>query len=814
MKPESNSNFQAPEEELDIKKVVYLLLRQWYWFLLFGVLGTGVAIIYNRITVQQYSVNSTVLIPEKSSGLDMKSLFEGTMSQPGNKILNQVEILKSYYTINQTLLNLNWRTSWYKKENFVWREIYSNNPLTVEEPTTFINPKGIPLQIKTLSNDRYELRVEAKGNEVAQNINFTAEGYYNRPFVNEYFNFTLVKNNKETIAPNQNYRFVFNDLNNLTQNYQKRVQISLKEKSSDIILCAISGQIPSKECEFINELIKVYISSKMKLQDEAQRRSLLFIDNQLSGISETLDSASKQFTDFRSKNQIIDIGNEGQMVMEKLTGIESERSKSQMQLDYFQNLLDYLNRNSDYRMLVAPSVVGIQDLTLNALVAQLSELYTKRQVISFSAKENNPALLLIDNQLNQTRSSLIENVSNLIDNSTYSITSLSQQQNAVTQLLNKLPQKEQQMINIQRQFDLTNEIYTFLLQKRAEINISLASSIPDVNVIDIARPETATPLRTSSRIILLLGFVFGLLIPAAFLVITQFFNDRIRTQDDVERNTQLPILGNIMHSLTNSDLPVYENPKSNIAESFRSLRTNMQFMLKGEGSKVISVHSTSPSEGKSFISINLATILAMNDKKVLLIGGDLRKPRGHKILGLKNEVGLSTFLIGYHSLKEITFPTPVPNLSFIPSGPIPPNPAEILNRPEMASLIDQAKQEYDFIVIDNAPVGLVTDGVTLSQLSDLNIFILRFGVSYKHQLEMINQFAEKGQIKEIALVVNDIKTNSFGYTYYHYYQYEYYQNAYYSDEDQGLKRKKTQQLKGWRKLLSKKSRSQHHQNHS
>lgn len=788
MATEFNNTIETPEEEIDLRKILYIILRQWYWFLLFGILGTAGAYVYNRMNVQKYTVSTTILIPEKSTGIDMKNLFEGAMNQPSNNIYNQIEIIKSYQTVSQTLLNLDWRTSWYHKELFKWREVYQNLPFTIEIPSSFVNPKGVFIHINTISNDMYQLLIDGEIDN--KKVEISAQGYFDRPFTNEYFNFTLFKNGQTRVDPGQEYRFVFNDLNRSTLNYRSKLQVNLKDKNSDIVSCNIQGETPSKECAFLNELIKVYITGKMNQQDEAQRRSLLFIDGQLEGISATLDSASSRFSDFRSQNKIIDIGNEGQMVLEQLKEIESDRSKSQMQLDYFRNLLTYLNKETDFRLLVAPSVVGVEDPNLNSLVMKLSELYNRRQVISFSAKENNPAILLIDNQLEQTRKSLLENLNNLIDNATQNISSLTRRQSTVNQQLNKLPQKEQQLINIQRQFELTNEIYTFLLQKRAEINISLASSIPDVSVIDTARPETAAPIGLSKSIILIIGFLAGLFIPLAFLMIKHFFDNKIRSEDDVVKNTRLPILGNVMHSLTQGELAVFENPKSNIAESFRGLRTNMQFMLRDSQSKVVSVHSINPGEGKSFTSVNLASILAMNDKKVVLIGADLRKPRLHKIFNLKNEIGISTYLIGYNNIQDIIIQTHIPNLWFIPSGPVPPNPAEILNRIEMKQLLDELKKEYDYIVLDNAPIGLVADGIIVSQISDLNIFILRFGVSYKHQPEAINQYAEKEQIKNIALVVNDIKTNSFGYTYYKHYQYEYYQNTYYSAEDQGTKKRK------------------------
>jgi capsular exopolysaccharide synthesis family protein len=284
-------------------------------------------------------------------------------------------------------------------------------------------------------------------------------------------------------------------------------------------------------------------------------------------------------------------------------------------------------------------------------------------------------------------------------------------------------------------------------------------------------------------------------LPVMFLLLVNFFDYRIRTQDDVEKNTQLPIVGNIMHSAEATELAVFENPKSNISESFRDLRTNLEFMLTGDQAKVISIHSTNPGEGKSYNATNLATIIAMNDKKVLLIGADMRKPKLHITFNLGNKQGLSTYLIGYDTFEQIVFPTTIPNVSVITSGPIPPNPAEILSKPAMKTLLDNARSQFDYIIFDNAPVALVTDGIIVGRLSDLNIFILRFGVSHKHQLEMINQLAASKKVNDIGIIVNDIKANSFGNTYYKYYQYEAYKKSYYNEEGEGTKTRRKKKIK-------------------
>ncbi|MDP2338419.1 MAG: polysaccharide biosynthesis tyrosine autokinase [Bacteroidota bacterium] len=777
------------EEKIDFKRTIFLMRRQWRWVALFGALGVIGAYSYIKLTNPMYIVSTSILVPEKSNGLNMKDLFQGAIEMPKNNIYNQIEIINSYYTISQTLLNLNWRTSWYTKDLFIWKGIYKKEPFDVQEAPNFINPKGIAIYITPTYGDHFTVSVNGQSiqNNAIIDIKLEGSGEYGRPFVNKQFNFTLLKkvNNFET--PGGQYYFVFNDLDDATQTYQSKLNAKLKDKRTDIIQCSIIGEEPYKEVEFLNELIKVYTEGKMDFQNEAQRRSLNFINTQLTGISDSLNTAGTKFTEFRSKNNIIDLGTEGTLVMNNLKEIETERAKSQMQLDYFQNLLKYLNNISDLKQLVSPSVVGIQDVSLNALVLKLGELYNRRQVISFSAKENNPTLIMIDKELNQTRNQLNENLRNLIDNATTNINSQKDRQTRISVQLNKLPQKEQQMVNIQRQFNLTNEIYTFLLQKRAETNITLASSLPDVQIIDVARPQTAKIIGLDPIKILIIGFLLGIGLPLGYILIINYLDDRIFTQKDVENNTNSPLLGNIMHSLTNSDLAVHENPKSNIAESFRVLRTNLQFMLTGPLGKVISIHSTNPGEGKSFSSINLSTILAMNNKRVLLIGADMRKPRLHKIFKTPNENGLSTYLIGIDSIDQIIVPTLVENLSFLPSGPIPPNPSEILGKPEMKILLDVVRSRFDYIIIDNAPTALVTDAHIVSHLTDLNIFILRYGISHKNQLEIINQYVEQKTISNVAILVNDIKTNSFGHSYYKYYQYESYQHTYYSAEDQGIK---------------------------
>jgi len=798
MKFDRNDELIKEPAGINIKKIFFLMLGHWYWLVLFGILGLGGAYAYTRVTKPTYSVSSSILIPQESNGLDFKGMFNSNMmDQHNTQIYNQIEILKSTFTIKRALQKLNWRTSWYKKHTLLWEGIYRKEPFDVQEPQNFINPPGLKVYITPTDDNFYSVSISGELNDKGEKteINFEGKGEFGQPFKNTYFNFTLLKKVNNIDPTDEEYYFVFNELKQSTLAYQDRLNASLKDENSDIVSCTLSGKEPDREVDFLNELVDAFISQKMELKNESQRRSLDFINTQLAGISDSLNIAGNNLTEFRSRNDIIDLGAEGTLVMNNLKELETERAQSQVQLDYFRDVLSYLEKSGDLTKLVSPSVVGIQDASLNSLVVRLGELYNRRQILAYTAKANNPTLLMLDRELTQTRNQLNENLRNLIDNATKSINSLKDRQGRISSQLNKLPAKEQKMINIQRQYSLTNEIYTFLLQKRAETNISLASSISDIQIIENASFDTAVPIGPSTKIILSIGLILGLAIPATIILLFNFFDSRILSQDDIENNTQVPIVGNIMHSDDDTELSVFRYPKSNIAESFRELRTNLEFMLPDGKTKVISIHSTNPGEGKSFNSINLGTILAMNDNKVLLVGADMRKPKLHKIFDLDNEKGLSTYLIGHDSYEDVIFPTDIERLSVLPSGPIPPNPAEILSKQSMKDLIDLAGKEFDFIIIDNAPVALVTDGIIVSRLSDLNIFILRFGVSHTHQLELINQYAETKKVSNIGLIVNDIKASVMGNGYYKYYQYETYKKSYYSDEETGKKTRRKKKAK-------------------
>jgi len=435
-----------------------------------------------------------------------------------------------------------------------------------------------------------------------------------------------------------------------------------------------------------------------------------------------------------------------------------------MRLNYYRNLRSYITSAVAMKQVVAPSVMGITDMALNSMVLKLSELYSRRDALSYSVQDKNPALLMLDNDIKSTRSSLAENLTNLETNTLTDNKNLKTRIEEVSQSLAQLPKTEQQLINIKRRFDVNNELYTYLLTKRAEAAITRASNVADAQIVDTARLETARIIGPDKGNNLLIGLISGLGLPLIIILLLDFFNDTIRSREEIERTTSIPIVGMIGHNLYDKEFAVTEHPRSAISESFRGLRTNLQYILREKEQNVIGVHSAIPGEGKSFISLNLACIMAMNNKKVLLVAVDMRKPRLNLIFGMDHrQDGLSTFLIGKNQFSEIVYPTLLENLSFVSSGPIPPNPAELLENGSFEQFIAEARVAFDFVILDNPPVSIITDGIISGRYCDTNLFLLRQGYSHKAQIKFIDQLAAKDTMQRICIVLNDFEAASYRY---------------------------------------------------
>jgi len=752
-------------ESFNLKQFLYRMLGKWYWFALFGILGVAVGYLVNHYKEPSYTAGSTILIREDSRGISMENFFEGYNLGVKTNVQNQIGILKSYSLNLRTLENLDWRSSIYKKKLFTERELYKNAPFTVTEGADYSNIPELTLLIIPISEDKY--RVISDGNTTINgapvNVVFDKEGRYGEPFKNEYFNFTLDMVEGRVAKKDEKYLLRFNDLNNQALAYQRKLNVSLTNKQSNLIRLELRGNIPAKEVDYLNELGRVFILFGLNEKNQTSVNTVKFIDSQLKGIVDSLQMAKLNFTDFRSRNRVIDLGQEGGLIMEQLAQLESDKAFAEMRLEYYKNLHSYLDDADQMKQVISPSVVGITDPGLNASVLKLSELYSKREVLKNGMEGDAPPLRLLENEITTTVSRMNENLENLLSNTENELRSIEQRIEKINRQLANLPKVEQEMIDIKRQFDLNNELYTFLLKKRAEAAITTASTVPDAKIVDPARIRTVVKIAPKTMVNYMAGLLLGLSVPLLFILIADYFNDTIRSKEEAQRETKLPILGMVAHRPYAGELVVVDHPGSGVSESSRGLRTKLRFVLRNKDKKVIAIQSTIPSEGKSVTSGNLAAIMAMNNKKVLLVGCDLRKPRLFKIFETDTSTGLSSYLRCVSSFNEVVKETMIENLSLVTCGPLPPNPAELLENGQFEQFIDEAKKKFDYVILDNAPVSLVSDGILTASFADSNLFMLREGYSHKEEIKYINELSESKTIENIAIIYNDTRKAGFGY---------------------------------------------------
>lgn len=763
------TEYYEQEPPLNIKEFLFRMLSKWYWFAICGFLGLSLAWVHNRYTISIWQVEATVLVSEGSKSTGVDNLFESLNLGKTVNMENQIGLLKSYNLNRQAIENLDWRTSWFSQGRFVDQEYYGNEPYKVVEPEGVVNSSGISLSVNVISDDRYHIscQTEVRIDGRLRKIDISQDGKIGVPFISPFFHFTLEKGVSQPVPGDICY-FRFNDANSMALSYRGKLSAELTNKTSEILQLTVKGTQPEREVAFVNELSRVYIQFGLQEKNRTSENTVQFIDAQLTGIADSLRIAGQSVTNFRSENQIFNLSQEGGLVMTQLQTLESEKAIAEMRLVYFKSLRNYITSANGMKQAVSPSVIGITDPALNTMVVKLADLYSRREVMSYSAQDLNPALIMLDNEIKSTRNSLVENLANLESNSKTELDNLKGRIAGVNKSAEKLPKTEQQLINIKRRFDVNNELYTFLLTKRAEAAITKASNVADAQIIDRARLETAGIVGPNKRNNLLIGLLLGLGLPFIIILLSDYFNDTIKNTEEIERATTLPIVGTIGHNSYDKEFSVTEHPRSGITESFRGLRTNIQYMLGEPGKNVIGIHSAIPGEGKSFISLNLACIIAMNNKKVLIVAVDMHKPRLNNIFGFEHpKLGLSTYLINQNKLNEIVLPTQIKNLSFVSSGPIPPNPAELLENGGFERFISEVKVAFDYVILDNPPVSVVTDGVVSGRYSDTNLFVLRQGYSHKKQVQFIDQLAARNTMPQIGIILNDVESSSYedGYKY-------------------------------------------------
>ncbi len=762
-------------DDWELRSIFYEGLHHWKWILVSVCFGVIVAILINRYSTTLYKVEATVLVndPVPSIGLD---LFESIGGAPlKSNIDNEIGILKSYALAEETLRSMNLNVAFFKEGFFLTNQLYLDVPLIIH--VDWNRPQLVDGMFKLTILEGNEYFLETENGEFSL---FNPNDPYYKTVILEtpeiaergMFGQDLSLENLHIKIENvfgkvgEEFLFQLKDTPSLALHYQDLIEVNQINKQASILSVSLQTPIRKLGQDYLNHLIDAYLNRELQEKNRAAENTVYFINKQLSGITDSLSFFEGKLQDYRSENRIFNLSQEGAVVFERLNEIEVERGRVKIRLNYFRTLLEYINANN-LDALMAPSVIGEQDPMMNALVSMMLELQAEQVRLAANFTEKAPSYQENQRKIAHTRSLLLENVNSAINNQRDLLAALDGQIASVEKEINTLPETERNLLGIQRQFSINENIYMYLLQKRAEAEITKASNFPKNSVLDLARAQPI-PVSPKSTRNIIFGILIGFLLPLVGLVVKHYFNTKIEDEKELLKLLRVPLLGNIGRYKGVGAKAVIDNPRSAVSESFRSLRADMSFIHPQNEKITILFTSAISGEGKTFCAINMASIFAISGKKTLLLGLDLRKPKIGKSFDLDNEIGVTSYLSSKVDLHQLVKPSGLSNLDIILSGPIPPNPAELLLQNKFSRLMEDLKSDYEVVVMDCPPVGLVSETKELFKYADVNLFVIRQDYSPKAAANMVNDIAEKGGANKVYTILNDIhhyQGKAYGYGY-------------------------------------------------
>lgn len=758
------------EDEINPVEIFQSMTSKWHYFLITLLITFFFAWLFISLSIPKYKVTASLLIEQdqKTNSINNEQLLEGFGLGSGMKNLdNQIMILKSKSLVSRALKELNFQNEYYVRGSFDDLPLYPSSPILIIPQNADSIPTDIEFSIKVLNNELFELN--AKLDDKSE---FHAESTFGKIIKFRNGNFSIEKKADKwpTEKRYRNIFFVHHNLDGLTESYVQRLKVEPASKNGTILTLSIDGTNKAMLIDFLNKLTEIFLENSLDKKNQEAVRTITFIDDQLIGISDSLLITENKLQEFRSRNRIMNLSSQGQAIINQAMDLENEKARIEIEANYYNYLADYLLKDNAGEVPIAPATMGISDPGLTKLVADLADMQS--QLYSKSLGEKNPLQGQLLLRIRNTKEALKETLNGLRRANNLASDENQNQIRSINAQATALPVTERQLLGIERKFKLNDELYTFLLEKRAVAQIQKASNMPDNEIIDSAKADPV-PIKPKKALIYLSAFFVGISAPFFWIIASEKLSNKIKGDEDIRKITDIPLIGHIPHNQINKNTVVMDDPLSHVSEAFRSLRSKMKFFTKEARVPVILVTSSCPEEGKSFTAINIASVYSLIGKRTVIVEFDLRKPRLYNDFDIINDQGVSTWLIGKNSFHDIIKETRYEHLSIIPAGPTPPNPSELLALDKAAELVRLLKDSYDCIVIDSSPIGTVSDTFHLSGLVDTTLVVVRQNMTPKNLLETTLKDIAFSEFKSVSIIVNDIKTMENKYTYGGKYGYKY-----------------------------------------
>jgi tyrosine-protein kinase Etk/Wzc len=785
-----NQELLQDEQEFNLNEYIQRYFRYWYLFPIFIFLCLIAAFFYLQITQPVYSTKTTILIKDENKGLSGSQgdiLSELSTQFGGNKLVeNELEIIRSQTLMEQVIKELALDVSYTSKSGLRIINLYKTSPVIVKAEV--ITDFGLqePLTIHIEDSTHFRFNNEDKL--------FT----FNQRFNNSWGAFVVTKGVESEVTE---VKVHFKPVDELAETMLKRLSVEQPNAKSTVLELTYEDFNVQRSKDVLNKLLDVYVQSSLSDKNSEASNTLKFIENRLGLITGELGDVEKDVESYKTNQGITDISAESQLFLENIKENDSKLNEVNTKISILESVDNYIQNAGEGA--VAPATYMIDDPVLVSLLTKFNELELQRERYARTTTANNPLLETINTQLAGTRQSIRENVQNLKRGMAVTKRNLENINTRFSAGLRSIPKKEREFVGIKRQQSIKEELYLYLLQKREETALAYASTVTDSRLID-APIATFKPIKPKKALIWLGAGTMGFVIPILLINLLFLLNNTVQRREEIEKVTHSSILGeigqmkNAGESKPGEESIIKMTSRTAVAEQFRALRTNLQYL--GDGTcRVIMFTSSIGGEGKSFVSINLAASLAYSDKRVLLIGLDLRKPTLHERLMVPNKVGASNSLIGQGHYEDFIQSTGVhPKFDIMTSGPIPPNPSELLSNGRLPVMIEDLRQVYDYILIDSPPYGLVTDSALIAEHVDATLYIVRFNYTLVDHLRRIGELQRARRFSNLSVIFNGV---NYGVGYGGYgYGYGGYGYGYYAEETEAKSQSVGSRLK---KLVGK-----------
>jgi tyrosine-protein kinase Etk/Wzc len=756
---------------LGIKELFFKYIRFLPLFVLslaFALLG---AYLYLRYTTPIYSASGSLKVnSDKSGSSNGDARLNQLIANDNTKnIQNEIEVLRSRPLMVRVVNALNLQTSYYAIGKIKSPNIYNLKPFSLDVAELTDSSNSFSLHIRVLNENRFTINGEK---------NIYSFGQF---FKNRWGVFRFVRNSMNL---GKEYNITWQPTLQVATQYAGDVRVSPKPNTS-ILIIGLETTNPQLSADIVNQLMVEYGEMTREDKNEEARLTLHYIQVELDIIQHQIDSIQKEKVNFEIRNNFVDAESQSKKYFDDLAESEKGVFSQSLQYNIAGLIEDYLT-NSENKYTAVPSSLSINDNTLSALMIDYNKNQLKRKEwLNAGVPGNNDFVKETEHQIEQDRIQILEATKNIKSSMSLTINNLNRKRGTAAGQIQSIPVKDKEYADILTKLKSKMGLSSFLMEKEEETAISLQSAIPGSKVVEEAF-ASYTPVKPSRRSVQLLAILIGLGLPALFIFMLEVINDKITTRHDIEKITQAPVLGEVGHSYGENTLVVKKNTRGMVAEQFRIIRSNLQYILNKMEKPVILVTSSFSGEGKSFVTTNLGAVMALAGKKTIVLEFDIRKPKIIRGLGLIKAPGITNYLLGKAEKEELAVPVPgFENLYVLSCGPVPPNPSEMLLDSKVEELFTYLKQNFDIVLIDTAPVGMVSDAMTLSKFANCTLYIVRQGHTYKKQIALIDEFYRQGKLPKVSIIINDIKVKT-GYGYYGYGRYGYgysYGSSYYDEEE-------------------------------